>query len=80
MSQCNATFDEIAHRVGDFTCRDAPATVHLLCRPISPPSMVTALLRAMFCGLNGTTWMPRRASSRHSPAVITLLPASEVVP
>ncbi len=29
MSQCNTTFDEIAHRVGDFTCRDAPAVVHL---------------------------------------------------
>ena len=27
-------------------------------RPISPPSAVTALLSAMFCGLNGTTATP----------------------
>ncbi len=49
-------------------------------RPISPPSTVTALLSAMFCGLNGATDTPRRASTRHSPATTVLLPASEVVP
>ena len=34
----------------------------------------------MFCALNGATLMPRRASHRHSPAVSTLFPASDVVP
>ena len=34
----------------------------------------------MFCALNGATLMPRPASQRHSPAVRTLFPASDVVP
>jgi hypothetical protein len=34
----------------------------------------------MFCALNGATLTPCRASHRHSPAVRTLFPASEVVP
>ena len=34
----------------------------------------------MFCALNGATRIPRRASQRHSPAISTLLPASDVVP
>jgi hypothetical protein len=29
MSQCNAEFDRIAKALGDFTCHDAPAVVHL---------------------------------------------------
>jgi hypothetical protein len=41
---------------------------------------VTALLSAMFCGLNGATRTPRRCSTRHSPAATVLLPASDVVP
>ncbi|MET0702670.1 MAG: hypothetical protein ABWY93_23705, partial [Mycobacterium sp.] len=27
--QCNATFDHLARRLGDFTCQDAPAILHL---------------------------------------------------
>ena len=49
-------------------------------RPISAPSAVTNELSDMFCALNGATRTPWRASQRHSPAVRTLLPASEVVP
>ena len=49
-------------------------------RPISAPPGVTKELSDMFCALNGATFRPRRASQRHSPAVITLLPASELVP
>ena len=49
-------------------------------RPISPPSAVTALLSAMFCGLNGTTATPWRNNQRHSAVTRVLLPASEVVP
>lgn len=29
MSQCNETFDQIARALGDFTCQDAPAVVHV---------------------------------------------------
>jgi hypothetical protein len=29
MAQCNETFDRIAKNLGDFTCQDAPAVVHL---------------------------------------------------
>src|SRR5690606_19520885 len=49
-------------------------------RPISPPSGVTAALFDMFCALNGATRTPRRASARHSPAAIRLLPTLEPVP
>src|SRR3989338_11148357 len=49
-------------------------------RPISPPSPVTALFSAMFCGSNGTTRTPCRSSQRHKAATNVLLPASEVVP
>ena len=49
-------------------------------RPISAPSGVTKELRDMFWALNGATRTPCLASQRHSPAVSTLFPASEVVP
>jgi len=49
-------------------------------RPISPPSAVTAEFSAMFCGLNGATFSPRRDNTRAKPATSVLLPASEVVP
>ena len=49
-------------------------------RPISPPSIVTAALFDMFCGLNGRTRSPRLAKARHSPATSTDLPTSEPVP
>ena len=49
-------------------------------RPISPPSSVTALFSAIFCGLNGATLKPRLTKTRQSPATTVLLPASEVVP
>ena len=49
-------------------------------RPISPPSAATALFSDMFCGLNGATLSPWRASRRHRPATSVLLPAPEQVP
>ncbi len=49
-------------------------------RPISPPSAVTAALFDMFCGLNGRTLSPRRASARHNPATMSDLPTPEPVP
>ncbi|MCY1295626.1 hypothetical protein D9M70_449740 [compost metagenome] len=49
-------------------------------RPISPPSAVTALFSAMFCGLKGATATPWRLSQRHRAVTSVLLPASEVVP
>ena len=49
-------------------------------RPISPPSIVTALLSAMFCGFIGATRTPSRCNKRQSAATTVLLPASDVVP
>ena len=49
-------------------------------RPISPPSLVTALFNAIFCGLNGATLTPALTNTRQSPATKVLLPASDVVP
>ena len=49
-------------------------------RPISAPSGATIELLDMFCALNGATRTPRRASQRQIPAVMTDLPASDVVP
>src|SRR5687768_6334990 len=34
----------------------------------------------MFCALKGATPIPRRASARHRPVVMVVLPASDVVP
>jgi hypothetical protein len=49
-------------------------------RPISPHSTVTAELFDMFWALNGATFTPRRASTRHSPVTTRDFPASEDVP
>src|SRR5215470_17174 len=49
-------------------------------RPISPPSIVTAALFDMFCGLNGSTRRPRRVAARASPATMSDLPTSEPAP
>lgn len=58
----------------------AASACNACARPISPPSTVTALLSAMFCGLNGATRTPPRRARRHRPATSVLLPASDVVP
>jgi hypothetical protein len=60
--------------------RPQAAACTLWARPISPPSTVTALLRAMFWGLKGATAKPVRLSQRHSPVTRALLPASDVQP
>ena len=57
----------------------ANACTHWAC-PISPPSAVTAALRAMFWPLNGATRTPWRARRRHRPVTTHDLPASLVVP
>src|SRR5258708_15518517 len=49
-------------------------------RPISPPSIVTAALFDMFCGLKGSTRCPRRVAARASPATTSDLPTSEPAP
>jgi hypothetical protein len=45
--------------------RPAASACSACARPISPPSMVTAELSAMFCGLKGATRTPRRCRMRH---------------
>src|SRR3972149_2600949 len=49
-------------------------------RPISPPSLATAELRAIFWALNGATLYPIFLNILQSPAVIMLLPTWEPVP
>ena len=49
-------------------------------RPISPPSGVMKLFRAMFWALKGATRMPSWRKMRHSPATMMLLPTSEPEP
>src|SRR5262245_54639546 len=49
-------------------------------RPISPPSIVTAALFDMFCGLKGSTRKPRRLAARARPATMSDLPTSEPAP
>ena len=61
-------------------CTPAACACSAFARPMSPPSAVTALFNAMFCGLNGATRTPRRRSTRQSPATSVLLPAPDVVP
>src|SRR5215470_10426797 len=63
-------------------CGSAPAAsaCSACARPISPPSIVTAALFDMFCGLNGRTRWPRRVAARASPATISDLPTSEPAP
>lgn len=58
-----------------------PAVHHhqRLRRPLPAPQRVRPA-RDLFWALNGATGIPCRASQRHSPAAITLLPASELVP
>lgn len=46
-------------------------------RPSLPPSAVTPALFDMFCAFEGRHAIPRRASRRHSPVAMTLLPALE---
>src|SRR5471030_2028836 len=83
MMTCAPVFDDGFSSTGFMSvCGAMPAAsaCKAWARPISPPSAVTALFRAMFCGLNGATEMPRRFSSRHRAATTVLLPAYEVVP
>ena len=53
-------------------CR-RPCACSAWARPISPPSAVTALFSAMFCGLNGATRTPRapqQAAQRRRPGAL----------
>src|ERR1041384_3580455 len=57
----------------------AAAACTAVARAISPPSSVTNEFNDMFCALNGATRRPRFANSRHNPATMIVLPASEPV-
>src|SRR5258708_17509573 len=63
-------------------CASTPAACacSACARPISPPSIVTAALFDMFCGLKGSTRCPRRVAARASPATTSDLPTSEPAP
>src|ERR1700756_3377571 len=63
-------------------CCSTPAAIacSAWARPISPPSTVTAALFDTFCGLKGSTRIPRRFAARASPATMSDLPTSEPAP
>jgi hypothetical protein len=79
VSQCNATFDGIAARLGGFTCRDAPAIIHLRSPlalsnwtlPVLEVTIVTGAALALW-------WAIYRLRRRRDPTLIALWFASIV--
>jgi hypothetical protein len=79
MSQCNETFDRIASQLGNFTCRDAPAVIHLRnpfalsnwTLPILELMMVTVAVAALW-------WAIRRLRRDGDPTNLVLWSATTV--
>jgi hypothetical protein len=73
MPQCNETFDRIAAQLGNFTCRDAPAVIHLRnpfelsnwTLPILELMMVTVAVAALW-------WAIRRLRRAGDPTNLVL--------
>ncbi|WP_319458346.1 hypothetical protein [Mycobacterium sp. RTGN4] len=73
MPQCNETFDRIAGQLGNFTCRDAPAVIHLRnpfglsnwTLPILELMMVTVAVAALW-------WAIRRLRRAGDPTNLVL--------
>ncbi len=79
MSQCTARFDEIASALGNFTCRDAPAVLHVR-DPFSLSNPTMPALELMMVG--GATlalwWAVRRLRRDNDPTNLVLWFASIV--
>lgn len=64
MSQCNATFDGIARSLGDFSCENAPAVVHLR-NPFALTNWTLPVLELMMvAGAVGALWWAVRRLRR----------------
>ena len=79
MSQCNETFDQIANQLGGFTCRNAPAIVHLR-NPLSLTNWTLPVLELMmvFGAALALWWSIRRLRRDSDPANLALWIASIV--
>ena len=79
MSQCNETFDKIAHQLGGFTCRNAPAIVHLR-NPLSLTNWTLPVLELMmvFGAALALWWSIRRLRRDNDPTNLALWIASIV--
>ncbi len=79
MSQCNETFDKIAHQVGGFTCQHAPAIVHLR-NPLSLTNWTLPVLELMmvFGAALALWWSLRRLRRNNDPTNLALWIASIV--
>jgi hypothetical protein len=79
MSQCNETFDKIAHELGGFTCQHAPAIVHLR-NPLSLTNWTLPVLELMmvFGAALALWWSIRRLRRENDPTNLALWFASIV--
>ena len=79
MSQCNATFDEIAARLGDFTCTDAPGFVHIR-NPLMLSNWTLPVLELMMVSgaVLALWWATRRLRRDGDPTNLVLWFASIV--
>jgi hypothetical protein len=79
MSQCNETFDKIAHQLGGFSCSNAPAIVHLR-NPLSLTNWTLPVLELMmvFGAALALWWSLRRLRRDNDPTNLALWIASIV--
>jgi hypothetical protein len=79
MSQCNETFDRIAHDLGGFTCQNAPAFVHLR-NPLGLTNWTLPVLEAMMVAgaVFALWWSVRRLRRDGDPTNLALWFASVV--
>ena len=78
MSQCNQTFDALARSLGDFTCQDAPAVVHLR-SPFALSNWTLPVLELMMvAGAVLALWWapPSKPSATGSPRTSTTAPTN----
>jgi len=73
VSQCNETFDRIAHELGGFSCRDAPAVIHVR-NPLALTNWTLPVLEAMmvFGAVLALWWAVRRIRREGDPTNLVL--------
>jgi hypothetical protein len=79
MSQCHARFNEIASALGSFTCKDAPAVVHIR-NPFALSNTTMPALELMMVGgaVLALWWAVRRLRRDNDPTNVALWFASIV--
>lgn len=79
MGQCNETFDQLAQELGDFTCRDAPAFIHLR-NPLALSNWTLPVLELMMVigAALALWWAVRRLRRAGDPTNLVLWVASVI--